>query len=63
MMGRVVEVLIEERNIRVPTQVMGRSRHGYIVYCDGDIDELRGQVVMVKIETCQTYHLAGSIVE
>ena len=63
LLGRTVEILIEERNVKRPTQVMGRTTHGYIVYCDGDIDELRGELVNVKIDTCQTYYLAGSIVE
>lgn len=63
MMGRTVEVLVEERNVRVPTQVMGRTTHGYIVYFDGDIDELRGKLVNVKIEQTQQFHLKGSIVE
>jgi len=62
MMGRTVEVLIEERNIKVPTQVMGRTRHGYIVYCDGDIDELRGETVQIEIDECYTYYLSGSMV-
>jgi len=62
MMGRVVEVLVEERNIKVPTQVMGRTRHGYIVYCDGDIDELRGKLVNVEISKTQRYYLTGQIV-
>ena len=59
MMDRVVQVLVEERNVKVPTQVMGRTTHGYIVYFDGDIDELRGQLVNVKIDNCQRYYLAG----
>jgi tRNA-2-methylthio-N6-dimethylallyladenosine synthase len=63
MTGRVEEVLVEERNVRVPSQVMGRTRHGYIVYCEGDIDELRGRLVNVEIDTCQTYYLAGKIVD
>jgi tRNA-2-methylthio-N6-dimethylallyladenosine synthase len=63
MMGRTVDVLVEERNIKIPTQVMGRTRHGYIVYFDGDIDEERGTLVNVKIDTCETYHLAGKRVE
>jgi len=62
LMGQTVEILVEERNVKVPTQVMGRSRHGYIVYCPGDIDELRGETVRVKIDTCQTYYLSGEIV-
>mmetsp|Transcript_25555 Transcript_25555/g.43631 ORF Transcript_25555/g.43631 Transcript_25555/m.43631 type:complete len:779 (-) Transcript_25555:99-2435(-) len=61
MMGRVVEVLVEERNVKKPTQVMGRTTHGYIVYFDGDIDELRGNLVNVEIDTCQRYYLAGKI--
>lgn len=63
MMDRVVEVLVEERNIKVPTQVCGRTRHGYIVYLEGDIEVLRGQLVNVKIDSCQTYYLAGHIVQ
>ena len=59
MLGRTVEVLVEERNVKVPTQVMGRTRHGYIVYLEGDIDELRGETVSVEIEACHAYYLAG----
>ena len=63
MMDRVVEVLVEERNVKVPTQVMGRTTHGYIVYFEGDIDELRGELVNVKIDQCQRFYLAGKIIE
>jgi len=63
MMDRVVEVLIEERNVKKPTQVMGRTTHGYIVYFDGDIDEMRGKLVNVKIDKCQRYYLAGKMTE
>jgi tRNA-2-methylthio-N6-dimethylallyladenosine synthase len=62
MKGRTVQILVEERNVRVPTQVMGRTRHGYIVYCDGEIDELRGKLVNVEIDTCEQYYLAGKTV-
>ena len=57
-----VEVLVEERNVKVPTQVMGRTRHGYITYFEGDIDKLRGKLVDVKINKCQTFYLAGEAV-
>ena len=63
MMGRTVEVLVEERNVRVPTQVMGRTTHGYIVYFEGDIDELRGELVNVEIEETKQFHLVGKIVQ
>jgi tRNA-2-methylthio-N6-dimethylallyladenosine synthase len=59
LLGQTVEILVEERNVKVPSQVMGRTRHGYIVYCDGDIDELRGKIVSVLIDNCQMYHLMG----
>jgi len=63
MYGRTVKVLVEERNVKVPTQVMGRTTHGYIVYFDGDIDDLLGKLVNVKIEKCHTYYLVGSVVK
>lgn len=63
LLGRTVEVLVEERNVKRPTQVMGRTTHNFIVYFEGDIDELRGKLVNVNIDTCQTFHLSGSIVE
>lgn len=62
MVGRTVEVLVEERNVRKPTQVMGRTTHGYIVYFDGEIDELRGEFVNVLIESSAAFYLAGTMV-
>jgi tRNA-2-methylthio-N6-dimethylallyladenosine synthase len=63
LVGQVVEVLVEERNVKQPRQVMGRTRHGYIVYVEGDIDELRGKLVNVKVEKSETYYLSGTMVE
>jgi tRNA-2-methylthio-N6-dimethylallyladenosine synthase len=63
MMGQVVEVLVEERNVKVPTQVMGRTRHGYIVYCEGDIEDLKGKLIQVRIDTCQSYFISGTRVD
>jgi tRNA-2-methylthio-N6-dimethylallyladenosine synthase len=59
MLGRTVEVLVEERNIRFPTKVMGRTRHNYIVYFDGDIGELQGELVNVHIDSCEAFFLSG----
>jgi len=63
MLGRIVDVLVEERNVKNMTQVMGRTTHGYIVYLDGNIDDLRSQLVKVEIDVCQTYYLSGHIVD
>lgn len=63
LVGCTVEVLVEERNVRVPTQVMGRTRHGYLVYATGDIELLKGKLVMVKINDSRTYYLSGCIEE
>ena len=62
LLGETVEILVEERNVKVPTQVMGRTRQGYIVYVEGDIEELKGRLINVQIDTCQAYYLAGKIV-
>lgn len=63
MMGRTVEVLVEERNVKIPTQVMGRTTHNYIVYFEGNIDELQGELVNVQIDKCETFYLSGSRVD
>jgi tRNA-2-methylthio-N6-dimethylallyladenosine synthase len=63
MIQQIVPVLIEERNIKHPNQVMGRTRHGYIVYCDGNIDQLQGTTVNVRIDTTETYYLSGFIID
>jgi tRNA-2-methylthio-N6-dimethylallyladenosine synthase len=63
MMGRTVEVLVEERNVKIPTQVTGRTTHNYIVYFEGNIDELQGELVNVQIDKCETFYLSGSRVD
>ena len=63
LLGRAVQVLVEERNVRFPIQVMGRTRHGFIVYFDGNIDDLLGKLVNVTIESCQSFYLTGKMIE
>jgi tRNA-2-methylthio-N6-dimethylallyladenosine synthase len=64
MLGRTVEILVEDINPRMPlTQVLGRTSHGYIVYCDGDLDLLSGKLVSVLINQCHTYYLSGEIIK
>jgi tRNA-2-methylthio-N6-dimethylallyladenosine synthase len=41
MLGRTEEILVEERNVKIPTQVIGeRTKCASIVYFPGEIDEL-----------------------
>ncbi|KAG7346470.1 tRNA-i6A37 thiotransferase enzyme MiaB [Nitzschia inconspicua] len=60
MVGKTVEVLVEERNVRVPTKVTGRTRHNYIVHFDGDIDALQGELVNVHVDSCGAFYLSGT---
>lgn len=57
--NQVVEVLVEERNIKQPDQVMGRNRQNRPVFFPGDIEELRGKLVPVRITEVRPYSLTG----
>ena len=58
-LGRLEEVLVEQRNVKDPRQVKGRNRQGCPVFFDGDIDELKGQLVPVRITEAFNYYLVG----
>ena len=58
-LGRLEEVLVEQRNPKHPGQVKGRNRQGCPVFLEGDIDELKGQLVAVRITEAHTYWLIG----
>jgi len=60
-LGRVEEVLVEQRNPKYPAQVKGRNRQGCPVFFDGDIDELKGQLVPVRITEALAYSLVGEL--
>ncbi|GIL59996.1 hypothetical protein Vafri_14638, partial [Volvox africanus] len=61
--GRTLEVLVEGPNPKNPRQAFGRIRHNKLVYFDGDGKELRGKLVMTRIEECHAFSLFGSLVE
>ena len=42
--GKVVEVLVEERNPKHLGQVMGRTRQNRLVFFDGSMEELGGKI-------------------
>ena len=58
-LGRVIEVLVEDKNPRNNGQVMGRTRQGRQVFFDGIIDELKGEFVNVEIIEARTWSLMG----
>jgi len=58
-LDRIVEVLVEDANPRSPSQVMGRTRQGRQVYFDGDLEQLRGELVNVTITDARTWSLMG----
>ncbi len=58
-MGRTEEVLVEEQNLKDNTQVMGRTRGNRLTFFAGDINQLRGKVVSVKITQVRAFSLTG----
>jgi tRNA-2-methylthio-N6-dimethylallyladenosine synthase len=61
-LGRVESVLVEAQNEKDPTQVMGRTRGNRLTFFPGNIAELQGQEVMVKITEVRAFSLTGEAV-
>lgn len=57
--GRIEEVLVEAQNPKDPSQVMGRTRGNRLTFFEGSINELRGQLVKVKITEVRPFSLTG----
>jgi len=60
--GRVEEVLVEDQNPKNPTQVMGRTRGNRLTFFTGNIEELKGQLVKVKITEVRAFSLTGEAI-
>lgn len=60
--NRIEEVLVEDINQRDNTQVMGRTRGNRLTFFPGDITELKGKVVKVKITEIRAFSLTGEVV-
>ena len=56
---RIEEILVEEQNLKDPTQVMGRTRGNRLTFFAGDINQLRGKLVKVKITEVRSFSLTG----
>jgi tRNA-2-methylthio-N6-dimethylallyladenosine synthase len=58
-LGRTEEILIEAQNPKDPRQVMGRTQGNRLTFCTGDIAELQGQIISVKITEVRPFSLTG----
>ena len=58
-LGRIEEVLVENENPKNPTQVMGRTRGNRLTFFPGNLNELKGQLVKVKITEIRAFSLTG----
>ncbi|MEQ9623355.1 tRNA (N6-isopentenyl adenosine(37)-C2)-methylthiotransferase MiaB [Coleofasciculus chthonoplastes] len=57
--GRIEEVLVEDQNPKDSSQVMGRTRGNRLTFFSGNINELKGQLVKVKITEVRAFSLTG----
>lgn len=60
---RTEEVLVEDVNPKDPSQVMGRTRGNRLTFFPGKLDELKGQIVQVKITEVRPFSLTGERVD
>ncbi len=62
-LGREEEILVEGQNTKDPTQVMGRTRGNRLTFFPGNIAELKGKTVKVKITEIRAFSLTGEAIE
>lgn len=62
-LGRVEEVLVEDQNPKDPAQVMGRTRSNRLTFAPGNIEELKGKLIKVKITEARAFSLTGQVFE
>ncbi|CCI19386.1 (Dimethylallyl)adenosine tRNA methylthiotransferase miaB [Microcystis aeruginosa PCC 9807] len=60
-LGRIEEILVEDVNPKDASQVMGRTRGNRLTFFTGNIEELRGTFVKVKITEVRPFSLTGAI--
>ena len=61
MVGREVEVLVEEKDNKNNGFLEGRTRNNYIVHFPGD-PELLGKIVRIRLTSSRAIHLMGEMV-
>jgi len=58
-LGRVEKVLVEDVNPKDNSQVVGRTEGNRLTFFAGDINELKGEIVPVKITQVRPFSLTG----
>ncbi|MEI6381433.1 MAG: tRNA (N6-isopentenyl adenosine(37)-C2)-methylthiotransferase MiaB [Cyanobacteriota bacterium ELA615] len=61
-LGKIEKVLVEQVNLKDPSQVMGRTDGNRLTFFAGDINQLKGKVVSVKITATRPFSLTGELV-
>ncbi|BBA78995.1 (dimethylallyl)adenosine tRNA methylthiotransferase [cyanobacterium endosymbiont of Rhopalodia gibberula] len=60
-LGRMEKVLVEGQNPQDKTQVMGRTQGNRLTFFRGNINQLKGQIVEVKITEARAFSLTGNL--
>jgi tRNA-2-methylthio-N6-dimethylallyladenosine synthase len=60
-LGRIEKVLVEGQNPQDKTQVMGRTQGNRLTFFRGNINQLKGQIVEVKITETRAFSLTGNL--
>ncbi len=61
--GRIEEILVEGSNPKDPSQVMGRTRTNRLTFCPGELADLKGRLVKVKVSQVRAFSLTGDFIE
>lgn len=61
-LNRIEEVLVEAQNPKDQSQVMGRTRGNRLTFFTGNISQLKGQIVNVKITQVRAFSLTGEMI-
>jgi tRNA-2-methylthio-N6-dimethylallyladenosine synthase len=62
-LNQIQPILVEDINLKNINQVYGRNPQNKLVYFDGNIDELKGKIVDVKVTEAFAYYLMGERVK
>ncbi len=61
-LNQVEKVLVEDINPKDNTQVMGRTDSNRLTFFEGDINELKGEIIPVKITEVRAFSLTGKAI-